>query len=352
MLLMNSGNKLDFQGCKCRGDEKSSAQKPRVLMFCVSFFGYEKRIAQALQDSGYEVDLFDERPGNGFIDKVCVRKNIKIYRGVIRRYVQDIIEKQKEKKYDYVFVVKGEAIGEKEIAILRQAYPNAKFVLYLWDSVRNIPDCEKRMPCYDRVLTFDSSDAEKYGITFLPIPYGKEHVQHSTADHYEYDVAFIGTAHSIRPRVVKQVEEICRKNGRKCFTYFYSPHILVYFLNRLTNPNYRWIKRSDVHFESLSTEETCRIFNLSKCILDVEHPRQSGTTTRPVEMLPMRKKIISTNVHVKDFLFYNENNFCIIDRDNPQIDERFWDLPYVDVAQEVIDRYSPEQFVRTLMEGL
>ena len=71
-------------------------------------------------------------------------------------------------------------------------------------------------------------------------------------------------------------------------------------------------------------------------MLDIEHPRQQGTTTRPVEMLPMQKKIITTNVYVKNFDFYNENNFCLIDRENPVVDEKFFETDYLPASEEVI----------------
>jgi len=32
-------------------------KKKRVLMFCPSFFGYDKRLANAIRNEGYEVDL-------------------------------------------------------------------------------------------------------------------------------------------------------------------------------------------------------------------------------------------------------------------------------------------------------
>ena len=328
-----------------------TSSKGNILMFCVKFFGYENRLARAFEESGYHVDLFDERPSNSALAKICIRKDIKAYRGTVRRYIESIIEKQKGKTYDYIVVIKGEAINEKIVELLRRTYPDARFLLYLWDSVCNIPGCEKRMKLYDRVMTFDPEDAEKYHIGFLPIPYGQEQLQNAHTDRFEYDVTFIGTAHSIRPRVVKQVEKICRENGKKCFSYFYSPHILVYWLNRLTNPDYRFIKKEDVHFKSLSLEETYRIYSLSRCVLDIENPRQQGTTARPVEMLPMHKKIITTNENVKKFPFYNENNFYIIDRDKPEIDNRFFDLPYLPVDQKIMEQYSGRSFVKQLIDN-
>ncbi len=324
-------------------------RKKSVLLFCPSFFGYDRRIKQAIQDAGYDVELTDDRAGNDFVSKACIRFNLKCYYPVVRRYIRNLIKRFSGKKFDYVVVVKGEGVNTEAVAMLRQAYPEAKFVLYLWDSVVNIPECEKRMKLYDRVLTFDPADAEQYAIPYLNIPYGRENKQSQTTGNYDYDIAFIGTAHSVRPRVVKQIQASCQENGRKCYVYLYSPHILVYLLNKLTNPDYKWIKRKDIHFEPLTSQQVYEIYSASKCVLDIEHPKQQGTTTRPVEMLPMKKKIITTNHSVRNFPFYNENNFCIIDRDDPKLDISFLDTEYVPVDEKIIQQYSPEEFVKALL---
>ncbi len=325
-------------------------KQKRVLMLCPTFFGYENRMAKALRDEGFLVRLYDERPNTGFLCKASLRYNLKFYKPVVKRYIQTIIDENRNESFDYVFVVKGEAIGETEVAMLRRAYPNAELVLYCWDSVANVPDGEKKITLYDRVFTFDPRDAEKYNLPFLPIPYGKEYTKTEQTGAYEYDVAFIGTAHSVRPRVVKQIKEQCERMGRTCFTYFYSPHVLVFWLNKLTNRDYRYLSLKETHFKALSTEDVCRIYNASKCVLDIEHPRQHGTTTRPVEMLPMQKKIITTNSYVKQFAFYNENNFCIIDRDDPRVDEQFFESEYLPVEEDIVNQYSPKRFVETLFE--
>lgn len=320
-----------------------------ILMICASFFGYDVRICRALQNIGYEVDLIDEKPNNSFIAKACIRYNVGLYRPAIRKYYQDFILQNQDKEYDYILVVKGEAINEEISGLLRDAYPNAHHILYLWDSVANIPDCEKRMKLYDRVLTFDPKDAQKYQIPYLPIPYDEMSFSYAQASEYRYDVAFIGTAHSVRPRVIKQIQKQCESLGRTCFVYFYSPHILVYLFNKLTNRDYRFITLKDIHFQALSAEEVCQIYNVSKCVLDIEHPKQSGATTRPVEMLPMRKKIITTNRYVEDFPFYNNSNYSIIDRNAPKLNEAFLDLPYVPVEETLIQSYSPREFATRLL---
>lgn len=325
-------------------------KKKSVLMFCPAFFSYPQVIAEGLRAQGYAVDLYDERPGNSFVVKTMMRYRLPLHRAVVRRYYDRILRENRDKDYDYVFVIKCESIGHEQIVRMRAAYPRARFILYLWDSLRNTPGGVEKMPDYDRVLTFDPADAQKYGLPLRPlfcmngIPEREEPVD------YRYDIAFIGTAHSIRPRVVKQVEAFCREKGYRMFTYFYSPHPLVYLYFKLTNPDYRYITRKDIHFQTLSASEVRDIYRHSRCMLDIEHVRQAGLTPRPVDMLGVRRKLITTNERVKEFDFYRPENYLIIDRDHPVVDEAFLRSEYREVGPEISGRYTLDAFLHDIFE--
>lgn len=325
--------------------------RKKVLMFSVKFFGYEDKIADAIKVLGYNVDMFDQRPSNSFVGKTCVRYNVGLYRPVIRHYIEGVIAQNKEKQYDYVFVIKGEAITEEAIALLREAYPSAKFILYLWDSVANIPDCERRMALYDRVLTFDPQDSQKHGLVFRPLFFGKEYeAQVAEQVNYRYDFAFIGTAHTVRPLIVKKLAHACRERGRDSFAYLFLPHPMVYLYNKVCNPAYRTVKKSDIRFESLNAQQIKEIYQKSRCILDVEHQKQRGLTMRTIELVGMQKKIITTNALVKEYDFYNPGNIYVIDRENPVVDDTFWEKAYEPIPEEILCRYSLDSFVKEIFE--
>ena len=322
----------------------------RVLIFCPKFFGYENRVANAFRSNGYDVDLYNERPSDGFIAKVAIRKNWRFYKPVIKKYLNQVIEQNKDKKYDYIIVFRGETIGERELLQLKTAFPNAKTIFYLWDSVENTIESKKKINIYDKVFTFDPNDAEKYNLVFLSLPYGEEYTSEVPTSETEYDLAFIGTAHSIRPRIVKELKKQCEEMNLKMFIFFYSPHILVYLFNKLFNKDYKYISLKEINFKSLTTAEVCDIYNKATCILDISHPNQNGTTTRPVEMLAMKKKIITTNTNVKDFDYFDQNDFLIIDKQNPKLDKSFFESEYVPVKKDILYKYSPENFVKTILE--
>lgn len=321
-----------------------------VLLFCPSFFGYDRRISQAIQDAGYDVELTDDRAGNDFFSKACIRFNLKCYYPVVRKYTRSLIKRFAGKKFDYVVVVKGEGVNTEAVDMLRKAYPEAKFVLYLWDSVANIPDCEKRMKLYDRVMTFDIQDAEQYGLECRPLFYEKTfQCEFQKKSEYKYDFAFIGTAHTCRPRIVKQLGMACMKNGKSYFAFLYLPHCAVFWYNKLMNRDYRGVRKKDISFEPMSSAQIKQVYEDSRCVLDIEHKKQRGLTMRTIELVGMQKKIITTNKSVTEYDFYDPANICVIDRENPIVDEAFWNSEFKPVLPDVLKKYSLEQFVEDIL---
>lgn len=325
--------------------------KGNVLMFYVSFFGYENKIADTLRSWGYHVDMYDQRLDNGVVGKTCIRYGIRAYKPVIRKYLEQIIAQNRQKQYDYIFVIKGESLDEEMLDLLRAAYPKAQQILYLWDSVKNVRGCETRMKKYDRVLTFDSRDAEEYDLIFRPLFFGKEYeAAPAENQEYEYDFSFIGTAHTCRPRVVRQLGQERREKGRQFFSFLYLPHPLVFAYNKLFNRDYRMVKKSDICFAPMNVAQIKTVYQKSKCILDVEHQNQRGLTMRTIELVGMQKKIITTNALVKEYDFYHPANIYVIDREHPVVDDNFWDQEYEPVAENILAGYSLETFLREIFD--
>ena len=322
----------------------------RILMFCPSFFDYDKKMADALRNQGYLVDLYDERVSNHVFAKTCIRYNIALYHPVMDRYVSRVIGENGDKQYDYIFVIKGEGLTRNGLGMLRKAYPNAKLILYLWDSLDNIADGVGKLSLYDRVLTFDPEDAKAYNLVFRPLFYHKGFAGEQGTSAFDYDIAFIGTAHSSRPRIVKQLTEQCEKQGRKFYSYLFTPHYLVYLYNKVMNREYRCVRWSDLHTQSLPAQTVRQVYDTSRCVLDVEHGRQRGLTMRTIEMLGMGKKVITTNALIQNYDFYDPRNYLIIDRKEPVLDVSFLDTDYTPLPKQIQEKYSLDSFLKEIFE--
>lgn len=322
----------------------------RILMFCPSFFGYDKKMAEALRSQGHQVDLYDERVSNNVFAKICIRYNMQFFHPVLDHYIARIITENANKQYDYIFIIKGEGLTRNGLSMLRSAYPKAKQILYLWDSLDNIADGVDKLSLYDKVLTFDPEDAKEYSLIFRPLFYHKGFSGKAEPTEFNYDIAFIGTAHSSRPRIVKTLTAQCEAKGRKFYSYLFTPHYLVYLYNKLLNKEYRDVKWSDLQTQSLPAQTVREIYDISRCVLDVEHGRQRGLTMRTIEMLGMGKKVITTNALIAQYDFYNPKNFFILDRANPVLDVAFLDASYEPLSKELQEKYSLDSFLKEIFE--
>lgn len=76
---------------------------------------------------------------------------------------------------------------------------------------------------------------------------------------------------------------------------------------------------------------------------------QRGLTMRNIEMIGLKKKLVTTNKDIIHYDFYNPQNICIIDRSNPIIPDSFIKLPYLDIPQEIYQLYYIESWIRDVL---
>jgi hypothetical protein len=317
----------------------------RILYISPKFFNYENKIKEELENLGAIVDFFDDRPANDFITKVLIRLKLKyMMNKKINKYYLDISNFIKSKSYDYVFIISPETLSYKELEMIKEIQPKAKYLLYMWDSFKN-KNSFNTIGLFDKVFSFDSRDATEYTLTFLPLFYINEYTQLSLSD-YEYDLTFIATAHSDRYIIAKQILEKLQKY--RIYYYFYLPSKIIFYVRKYLIKKYKYEGIEDFSFLPLEHAEIIDIFKKSMSILDINHPKQFGLTMRTFECLGAKKKLITTNENIKNYDFYNENNILVIDRDNIDINESFFKSPYTELNLEIYEKYSITQWLKTI----
>ncbi len=283
-----------------------------------------------------------DKPNEHAFGKIAGRLHLSFYEEILYRYYKKAIETYRD-EFDYIIVIRGEYTPQKAVQLLREKNPNAKLILYMWDSIKNNRGIEKKWHLFDKVYTFDRMDylAHQGTIGFIPLFYCEEYIDAMSSDQEEnYDIAFIGTAHGDRAKIVNQVEAECKAQGLKMFKFLYSPHILVYYYNKMFNKDYRHVNRHDLSFSLMTQKQIYSVYNQTKCILDVEIKTQTGLTMRTMDILGLKKKLITTNQDIINYDFYNENNISVIDRTNVQIDYDFIQKPYEDIDESIYKKYS------------
>jgi hypothetical protein len=319
-----------------------------IVLFCPRFFDYEIQIKKGLQRLGANVMWYDDRPSNDFFSKAIIRINKNFIAKTIDSYYSKIIGEivNQSVSIDYILFVNPESIREKNINLLKKAFPAAKFILYMWDSFGNRKHNRELLPYFDAKFTFDPKDAQEHNLTLLPLFYIDEYSE-VTCD-YQYDLLFIGTAHSDRYNFIERIK-MQLTMGLSIKLYFFLSSKLLYVIRKIKDKEFRKVKYNEISFQSLGHKENAKFMANSRIILDINHPQQLGLTMRTFETLGAQRKLITTNRDVKSYDFYNENNILVIDRDNPIINNEFLTTPFIPSSSEILFKYSIEGWLKTLL---
>lgn len=329
----------------------------KILFICPRFFGYEQEIELELTNLGATVDYFNERPFTSSIAKILNRLN---YKSLIKRKIDEhynaILERASRTKYDVLFVVNPETMSFDFVRKIKQCCLNIQSVLYLWDSIKNKKNALPLIDEFERVVTFDELDAEiNQKIEFLPLFYTKAYdAQFLNEDEcadgsLSYNLTFIGTAHSDRYLFVNKILMQFATEKMKNFIFFYCPSRLLFALKKIASNELVGISRKEVSFNSMSTIDIVSVLKSTKFVIDIEHPSQNGLTMRTIEMLGLKKKLITTNKNIKNYDFYHPNNVCVVDRENPNIDGFFLVSPYHSIEDSIREKYALKNWLITLL---
>ena len=323
-----------------------------ILLICPNFFNYDKEIKKCLENQGANVELFDERPKNSFLVKVIIRIGLNFFiKKNINDHYQSLFKSIKHKKYDDILIISPEVIDEPKLNIIKSLQPQARFILYMWDSFNNKKNSSALLDFFDKRVTFDKQDAEKYKMQFLPLFYCNLYSDIKKNEKYTYDLCFIGTAHSDRYEIVKKIEALGKKHNLSTYTYFYLPNSIMYWVRKLFLKSYKYGNIKDFFFQPLSQEEIVNIFKKSKVIIDINHPLQSGLTSRTLESLGSKRKLITTNGNIVDYDFYNKQNIYILDRDFPMLNTEFFSTDLYQLDYAVYSKYSLESWLINLFSN-
>lgn len=258
-----------------------------------------------------------------------------------------------ENSYDFIFIINCEMATEEVLRIYKSHFKTAKFYLYLNDSISNIYNISCKFKYFDKIFSFDRIDClNNIMFIFRPLFYIDEYdVALSVNKPYKYDLCFIGTIHSDRFAILDSIKHQANTSG---FTFYIFPYLqarFMYFFYKIANNSFANAHFRDFKYSKISVDEIIKVVNNSSTIVDIQHPKQTGLTIRTIEMLAMKKKIITTNMDIKNYDFFHTNNIYIINRDKPYIDISFLKKEYIDLDLNILHKYSLKQWILDILDN-
>jgi len=318
-------------------DLKKAMHLKKIIIICPKYFEYERKIIEKMTEHGAIVFYIDERPDNSIIGKGLIRLFPFLYKINITNYYNKKINDMTH--CDIVFVINPESLSKNILYRIKKAAKASKYILYMWDSFSNKKRAKQLIPFFDKVFTFDPNDAKEHNIIFRPLFFSSTKEDENIYEE-EIDISFIGTGHSDRGKIIKNIKKQCENSGLKYFFYLYLQSIFVFFFHKITNKSFKDMKSSDFRYIPVNYAGYLKVLESSKIIIDIEHPKQIGLTIRTYEALGKEKKLITTNDNIRGYDFYNSDNICIIDRNTPIIDKNIFENKYKKLPEKIYYKYS------------
>lgn len=328
--------------------------KQNLLLIAPLFFNYYKEMVKEAEELGYCVDYICDAPSDSNLSKAIGRINKKLIKGSAHRYFSQIVLPIIEgHQYDCVLLVAGMtcAFDASMMQKIRELNPNARFVMYQWDSEKNLPYAPAIHPFFDQLYSFDLNDCEsmdKY--TFLPLFYTRiyEEIGSKPVESYQYDCSYVGTAHPQKFRDINAMSAALKEIMPRQFIYHYMPSKLKFLYHKLLAPEFRNAKMSDFKTEKLDSKQMMKVIEESGCILDAPQAGQTGLTIRTIECLGAKRKLITTNADVMRYDFYDPRNVLVFDGDLKENDP-FFGGDYVPVDEGIYRKYSLREWLGAMM---
>ena len=325
----------------------------KMLLIMPDFFDYPQIISEELENMGYEVDVFNDRPSNNAIVKAILRINKDLITFYVKKYFDEIMKKIENKSYEIVLLISGQSLSFSASMLekIKNSQPHAKFILYQWDSEFNFPYIKKVQYLFDKCYSFDKTDAEKNSnIEFLPLFYSDfyKNIGKKNNCNFKYDFCFVGTAHPKKYKYVKMMSEQLKNIYPNQYIYFYFPSRIVYIYRKVMNVEFRDAKYSEFHFTSIEGEKMNDIYENTRCVFDSPQSGQNGLTIRVLEALGAKKKVITTNADIKNYDFYCPENIYVYDG-KFDLEDVFFKENFKEIDDSIYEKYSLKHWLRRMI---
>lgn len=314
-----------------------------ILFIAPPFFDYPVIINRELSKR-YNVVQYPLYPKN-FVQRIVSFLGINSVTGLIldnhyRTIENDIV--LHEYSFAKILIIKGSLVPDFFYKWLKRRYSSAQFIQYLWDDIRIDQKALTTFDYFDKILSFNLVEAQKYKLEFRPFFFREKLLP---IENRRYDLVGVFSYSNYRAQVLDSVCKILHQDNTK-----YKIHIKGSKLLYLLNHSKAKMIREFYSQKSISYEALIETISQSRAELEIPNPLQIGLTTRPFEALGTETKIITTAESIREYDFYSPDNISIISPYNVKIDLDWLRAPYKKLNSEIINKYSLKTFIDDILK--
>lgn len=244
---------------------------------------------------------------------------------------------QKNLKFDFCFVIRGDLIPENVIRYARSI--SAKMFDYQLDGLsvsKKILDYDY---LFDQIYVFDDKDVLDYpGYNLKSIT--NCFFEENTNVNKSIDFSYIGVNTENRFNILNNLYDILKDLDKNYVINFYLKQDEFHskFSEKLIMIN-----------DSLNYKNCLEISNRTKVLIDLKRQEHNGLSLRFFEALNYKNKIITNNNSVLNYDFYHPDNIYITDYKNYEGLEEFLSKPYFMIDENIIIKYRFDNWIKNIL---
>ncbi len=315
----------------------------KICVISFDFWQYDAHIVHVLQKMGidahhinlgaYQHKNLAARIKNAF-SKVFLKKNLK------KQQRQQLILDSLKKfgKQDQILVINPEQI-DREYHLEIKKY-TSRYIAYLYDSLARNP-AEHVLDLFDKIFSFDKNDSEKHGFELITNYNYLPESQYNK--NTKYDLVYLASFDE-RLLVLYKILEKIENFGLKYFYVIVGKKTWKKQVSGKTAANRTYTRKRIQH------KEIPKYYQQGKVILDLVRENQYGLSFRIFEAMALKKKVITNNATIAEYDFYNPKNILILKDDLSNIEKSFFGSDYEDLPKEIYEKYTLNNWVKTVFE--
>ena len=315
----------------------------KILLIALHYHDYTSNIAEELRLLGHSVSVHDIMPRDLLMKGLRVLSPALWQRRLDRHHAR-ILERERGADYEMVLFIQAHQVSATNMAGFKAAFPDARFVLYNWDSIAN-HDYRPNLPSFDQVFTFDPDDARAYGLEYLPLFCSREFQGLARLNQDRRAVYFVGNiVNPARYEAISAFRAYCESHAVPLQAFMACTPPARLLLRR------KGLKPVGLSYGSIGRPAFLNMIETSVAVFDFANHHQSGYTMRVFENLCAGKKIITNNPRIRHEPFYSADRIHVFSGLEFDGVREFIARPLADPEAQFPD-YRIQAFVRHLVDG-
>jgi len=311
----------------------------KILFIGLDYHRYTKAISAELEALGHEVtfhDIFARTPYYKALRFWPERQ-----RQAYDRYHRGIIQHEAGKPYDMVLFLQCHQVSDDNLDLARKTFPQARFVLYNWDSLHT-HDYASKVRFFDTAFTFDRQDSIDLGIEYLPLFGLRDFQGLPAASASDPQIYFVGNiVNPDRYLAIDRFRSYCAQHGIAFDAFMAVRPPIVPKLLKVARPR-------GVSLKPISQKRFRAMVRDSSATFDFGNHKQTGLTMRTIENLCARRKIVTTNPRACDHWFYSPDRILHVEAGDYDKVAPFLETP-LEKPERDFEEFHVQTFARFLL---